>query len=150
MQRDQDHEIERQVRAMLGRSPGYRQLPAAQQAEILGNTKSIISTMAENGLAQRRGADPFAVPLADDPLAGFGALPGESAQQQQQPQFTGGAQPGSAEEAFGPKNQGDFGTGIATGVGQAGALLRQVNFPAFVSELVQGVFQAVVDASIQQ
>src|SRR6185295_5846282 len=32
----------------------------------------------------------------------------------------------------------------------AGELLRQVNFPAFVAELIRGVFNAVVDASIQQ
>jgi hypothetical protein len=36
------------------------------------------------------------------------------------------------------------------GVQQTGELLREVNFPNFVAELIQGVFQAVVDASIQQ
>jgi hypothetical protein len=32
----------------------------------------------------------------------------------------------------------------------AGALLREVNFPTFVSGLIQGVFKAIVDSSIQQ
>ena len=149
MQSERDYEIERQVGTMLGRSPGYRRLPAAQQAQILRDTKAIVATMAENKLAQRRNADPYAVPLAgEDPI--FPGMGGDSSSQKPAQQFTGGVQPGAADEAFGPKKQGDFGTGVATGVSQAGALLRQVNFPAFVAELVQGVFQAVVDASIQQ
>lgn len=137
--RSQRRVVDGQVDDMLARSRSFRSLPAAEQAEIRKNTAAIVETMAGNQMAQAKTsgarADPYAVPL------NTGNEP---------PQFTGGAQPGSADEAFGPKKQGDFGTAIATGVSQAGALLRQVNFPAFVAELIQGVFQAVVDASIQQ
>ena len=77
-------------------------------------------------------------------------MPGQpGAPGSQTPQFTGGATQ-RRDDNIGPKKAGDFGSGVAMGVQQAGELLREVNFPAFVAELVQGVFQAVVDASIQQ
>jgi hypothetical protein len=33
--------------------------------------------------------------------------------------------------------------------GEEGAVVREVDFPAFVRDLVHGVFDAIVDASIQ-
>jgi hypothetical protein len=151
-------EVESQVDALLRRSPGFGGLSPAERERVAANTTEIVDTMVQNALAQRRPTaasndDPYAVPLAGGDAAPPpftmptmpGATPPPSAAA---PQFTGGAQPGA--KSFGPTKQGDFGTAIATGVGMAGELLRQVNFPAFVAELVQGVFQAVVDASIQQ
>jgi hypothetical protein len=136
-------EVEQQLRSLFGRSEAFQTLPPAERQAILANTTAVVQTMAENRAAQATGSrdakpaatDPFAVGLADQAKSA-------------QTTFTGGAQPGA--EKFGPTKQGDFGTAIATGTSQAGELLRQVNFPAFVAELVQGVFQAVVDASIQQ
>lgn len=148
MQRAQEQIVDRQVEAMLAASPGFRQLPADQRSAIQRDTAAIVKTMAENELAQAP-RDPYAVPLTDG-LSGFDGLGGAGDGGSTQPQFTGGAQPGGASEYVGPTKVGDFGSGVATGVSQAGALLRQVNFPAFVAELVKGVFQAVVDASIQQ
>lgn len=155
---NQRREVERQVQNMLGRSTAFRALPASEQQRISRDTTAIVDTMAQNRLAQRRPAtsDPYAVPFEGTSLPAPGlppppTLPGMQppASSGGAPTFTGGVQPGSTN-GFGPKQQGDFGTAIATGINQAGELLRQVNFPAFVSELVQGVFQAVVDASIQQ
>lgn len=40
--------------------------------------------------------------------------------------------------------------GVPADVAAHGDLLAAVNFPAFVSALINGVFQAIVDASIQQ
>jgi hypothetical protein len=139
----QAREVERQVRNMLARSAAFRAMPPDEQSQILTNTTSIVDTMAQNKLHT---SDPYAVPMGAPPATGVnaGTSGGGSSQK-----FTGGAQPVTGEK-FGPKKVGEFGTGIATGVAQAGELLRQVNFPAFVAELVQGVFQAVVDASIQQ
>jgi hypothetical protein len=157
---DQQREVHRQVAGMLARSASYQTLPPEERAEIQRNTTAIVSTMVQNKMAQgsapaarTQSTDPFAVPMG--PMDGAsqpggmmppGSQPGGAGGQQRQ--FTGGAQPNATK--FGPTKVGDFGTAIATGVGQAGELLRQVNFPAFVAELVQGVFQAVVDASIQQ
>lgn len=152
---DQRREVDRQVAQMLGRSRAFAAMPPAQRAEIQRNTAAIVETMAGNALAQgkaqRASSDPYAVAakFGDPPGTVSPLLPGAGGTTQA-PTFTGGAQPGSKDEVFGPQKAGDFGTAIATGVSQAGALLRQVNFPAFVAELVQGVFQAVVDASIQQ
>jgi hypothetical protein len=44
----------------------------------------------------------------------------------------------------------EFGQAVRTGVGQMVALMQGVNFPNFVSGLIQGVFHSIVDSSIQQ
>jgi hypothetical protein len=54
-----------------------------------------------------------------------------------------------------PKTPGFAGTefqagAVKQGVEQFGALVKKVDFPKFVSGLIQGVFQAIVDSSIQQ
>jgi hypothetical protein len=49
------------------------------------------------------------------------------------------------------REQGEFRAGAAReGAAVAGALLQQVNFPTFVASLVQGVFHAIVESSIEQ
>jgi hypothetical protein len=156
-------EVERQVDSMLNRAAAYHQLPPQQQAQIRANTADIVETLASNKLSQlghqpppqRASAaerDPYAVPLIDLPQM---PLPG---QQTQGPgrdgtssNFTGGAQPNANRDILpteGPTS--DFGSAVTTGVTATGEMVRQVNFPAFVAELIQGVFQAVVDASIDQ
>ncbi|HEU4561508.1 MAG TPA: hypothetical protein VFS20_26880 [Longimicrobium sp.] len=157
----QDREVHRQVSEMLGRSAAFQQLPPAEREGILRNTAAIVGTLAQNRLGQAAGTgDPFAVPMEGGvgvPV-GLPGLPGSGGGQ------TGGVvttdrgaflsgRGGATErrdDNIGPKKAGDFGTGIALGVQQTGELLREVNFPNFVAELIQGVFQAVVDASVQQ
>lgn len=46
--------------------------------------------------------------------------------------------------------QPEFGQALRTGVEQAGALMNAVNFPTFVSGLIDGVFNSIVTSSIQQ
>jgi hypothetical protein len=48
------------------------------------------------------------------------------------------------------EKQPEFGTALRTGVEQAGALMAAVNFPEFVSGLIDGVFHSIVTSSIQQ
>jgi hypothetical protein len=49
------------------------------------------------------------------------------------------------------RGPGEFRAGAAReGAAVAGALLQQVNFPTFVASLVQGVFHAIVESSIEQ
>lgn len=43
-----------------------------------------------------------------------------------------------------------FGEALRTGVQQAGALMDAVNFPSFVSGLIDGVFNSIVTSSIEQ
>lgn len=159
----QDQEVHRQVGEMLGRSAAFQQLPPAERDGILRNTAAIVGTLAANRLGQAAGAgDPFAVPM-EGPVGspvGFPALPGQGGGGQNAAGIVttdrgaflsgrGGATE-RREDNIGPRKAGDFGTGIALGVQQTGELLREVNFPNFVAELIQGVFQAVVDASVQQ
>ncbi|KAF1703629.1 hypothetical protein [Pseudoxanthomonas suwonensis] len=47
-------------------------------------------------------------------------------------------------------DQPEFGQALRTGVEQAGALMNAVNFPSFVSGLIDGVFHSIVTSSIQQ
>jgi hypothetical protein len=153
---EQRQVVNREVAELLGRSAAYSQLPAQEQAAILRNTQEVVDVMVSSKLrdAGSRGrptADPFAIPMdAPVPPPTIIGLPGQpGAPGSQPPKFTGGATQ-RREDNIGPKKSTDFGAGVAMGVQQAGELLREVNFPAFVAELVQGVFQAVVDASIQQ
>jgi hypothetical protein len=150
---EQQREVERQVNAMFARSASFHALPTAEQEQIRRNTTSIVETLVQNKLRQAPVAmaegDPFAAPL-ENPTLPQPIMPPQMSGRQQGPQFTGGATDPQRGPTFGPKKIGEFGTGIATGVAMAGQLLREINFPAFVAELVQGVFQAVVDASIQQ
>jgi hypothetical protein len=147
--------VDREVSELLGRSAAFNQLPAEQQAAILRNTQDVVDVMVSNRLGAAQAvdgplSDPFAVPLGPPGTPSIIGLPGQSGAPGSQPKtFTGGATQ-RREDNIGPKSGKEFGAGIAMGVQQAGELLREVNFPAFVSELVQGVFQAVVDASIQQ
>jgi hypothetical protein len=150
----QQQEVERQVTDMLARSASFQALSRDEQERIRRDTTAVVDTMVQNKLRQGSQAlgatDPFAVPMGPGVVSGgMPTLPGQGGGQQQ-PQFTGGATQPGTQANFGPTNLGDFGSGIAMGVAQTGQLLREVNFPAFVAELVQGVFQAVVDASIQQ
>lgn len=46
--------------------------------------------------------------------------------------------------------QPEFGQALRTGVQQAGALMQAVNFPSFVSGLIDGVFHSIVTSSIEQ
>jgi hypothetical protein len=147
---DQQREVDRQVNTMLARSASFKSLPLAEQESIRRNTAAVVDTLVQNKLRQRPNADPFAVPFGPEgtPFPGLPGAPGSSTPAK--PTFTGGATEPGRNANLAPENKTNFGLGVAVGVAQTGQMLREVNFPAFVSELVQGVFQAVVDASIQQ
>jgi hypothetical protein len=151
---EHEQEVQRQVGEMLGRSASFHSLPPAERETILRNTAAIVGTLAENRLSQAAGGgDPFAVPLNEGPFPPRGGgQKGSGVTTTENGAFLKGS--GGAterrEDNIGPKSSKDFGAGIAMGVQQTGELLREVNFPNFVAELIQGVFQAVVDASIQQ
>ena len=57
---------------------------------------------------------------------------------------------GDDSEPLPNADQPEFGTALKTGVEQAGALMQAVNFPSFVSGLIDGVFNSIVTSSIQQ
>lgn len=141
-------EVERQVRDLLGRSPGYRAMSTPEQREIFDNTVQVVHAMAD--LRAQQGGDPYAVAAGPgDPVTpgqSGGTNQSQTGYQYDTSKMTGGVGRKGAQEV----KKGEFGAAIKTGVNQAGEMLRQINFPAFVTELIQGVFQSIVDASIKQ
>lgn len=118
-------ETRKAVRDLLEASPSFKAMSPEEQRNIAQHTVQVASFMAESA---RRNAD--AAPESSDPYAmGLAAPP------------TPGGEP--------PK--GAFRAGAAReGAAVAGALLQAVNFPTFVASLIQGVFHAIVQSSIEQ
>ncbi len=112
------------VRQMLTESAAFCALPEAQRREIAGNTVAVVQALIQpEGLAgtvQAARSDPYAFAQAGRGGDG-GRKPGEFKAQ-------------AARE----------------GAAVAGALLREVNFPVFVSGLIDGVFNSIVTSSIKQ
>ena len=116
-------ETRKAVRNLLEASPSFRAMPRDQQLAIARDTVNVASVMAESGRPDA------AAPAARDPYAT--SLAGRD---------------GSNEP---PK--GEFRAGAAReGAAVAGALLQAVDFPTFVSKLIEGVFHAIVQSSIEQ
>jgi hypothetical protein len=139
--------VVQQVQGLLAKSPGFRGLGADEQRQVMRDTIALADAMVADRLKQQ--VDPFAVPMAGPP--GPPMMPGPAGGMPGTPKSPGAGFTGGATKK-GPQDvkEGEFGAAVKTGVNQAGEMLRQINFPAFVAELLQGVFQAVVDASIQQ
>jgi hypothetical protein len=127
MRHDQSSVIANEVRSMLEANPAFHALSVDERRGILDSTTKVASQLVEQELARPPHADAM---LAPDPLA-----------------------PPSPTSAVPPKWTPDErfqAESTAAGVTQMARLVKEVNFPAFVSSLVKGVFNAVVDASIQQ
>jgi hypothetical protein len=122
--------------------PAFRRLDAGTQSELRKSMSKIAGYLS---------GVPTGVPYR--PLAGQLAPPDlqqrlsrRDGQQQSEPQTSGQT----------PSNQGTSpqtggGQGTTGRVGEvARATLNAIDFPSFVASLIQGTFQAIVDASIQQ
>jgi len=124
------------VKELLLKSEAFCALPLEAQREIAKNTVEVVNYLAApegipgNKLATAQKAasgknDPYAFPLVE-----------ESSRR---------SRSGNTDE------DGKFTAQAAReGAAVAGALLREVNFPAFVSGLIDGVFHSIVDSSIKQ
>ena len=151
--------IEREVRSLLEGSRAFGALPAEERARIFASTSEVAGKLVDQQLgaparpARRRGppssrgADPYALGLAEDlpyaeltPTSEFPPMTGAGTASGASPPPPGSWRPDERFQA----------EGIAAGVTQAGRMVNEVNFPAFVSSLVKGTFDAVVEASIQQ
>lgn len=129
----------REVKDLLTRSQAFRALPTDQQREIAKNTVEIATYLAApdgiraTELPKIPGSvssdDPYAVGLADPPSS-------------------------IRRSRSRGNNIGEDGVFVAQGAREgaavAGALLQNVNFPVFVSGLITGVFDSIVDSSIKQ
>jgi hypothetical protein len=119
------------VRRLLEASPAFAQLPVAEQQRLAREMVKVSAYMSNpDGLA--------AADLDDD-----GATLAEQQAGAEGVRERLAADPGFAGD--------DFQAGaIRQGVEQFGELVKKVDFPMFVSGLIQGVFQAIVDSSMQQ
>ncbi|KQR13077.1 MULTISPECIES: hypothetical protein [Xanthomonas] len=129
-----------QVRRLLESSPGFRQLPVAEQQEMARNMVRVASYMSNpDGLAKQELSTDGGILARDTP---------PSARALADPV---GQAKNKASDKIGTFAGSDF---TAASVEQGGDNFKKyigsVDFPAFVGGLIQNVFQAIVDASIQQ
>jgi hypothetical protein len=110
------------VRSLLESSPAYAELPEDKRKQLARDLVQVSAFLAEPGM---RVAPQH---MSRDVLA------------------LAQADAGSTRI----KDQPAFGTAVRAGVEQAVALIQGVNFPAFVSGLVEGVFHSIVKSSIEQ
>lgn len=130
-----------EAEALIQRSPAFRQLDAEAQGAIVRDLGTIRRGLAqEQALAQGQGADPYALTL-DTPFDRVRR--GSAGSTQPAPQ--NGADGQAQQPAPGPKKQA-----TETLAARAGALVDEIDFPAFVAGLVHSTFDAIVEASIRQ
>lgn len=121
--------VRHEVRRLLERSPAFLALPPNARRDLANHMVRVGSYLADPGWIEP--SSPIrAAALADsDPVndikARLAAKPGQ----------------------IGAEFKADA---VHQGIEEFGHLVKTVDFPAFVSGLVQGVFKAVVDASIEQ
>ncbi|MGH8076101.1 MAG: hypothetical protein ACREPE_02085 [Lysobacter sp.] len=133
-----------QVRQMLQSSPGFQALPPAQQLEIARNMVRVASYMSNpQGLAKQElgpGGGVLAKGPPVDPMTPVLALADAVDQAK-----------GKASEKIGTFAGSDFQAGsVEQGADNFKKYIGSVDFPEFVGGLIQNVFQAIVNASIQQ
>ncbi|HEX8985379.1 MAG TPA: hypothetical protein VF767_08105, partial [Bryobacteraceae bacterium] len=121
---------EHQVDRLLAGAPAYRSLDTNRQNELRSDLAKVASALA----------GPYAGQMGPD-------LSRLMAPQNQQPQAPV-QQPAAAQPQPGTPAPGQSATGRVGDV--AKATLNAIDFPQFVSSLIQGTFQAIVDSHIQQ
>jgi hypothetical protein len=123
----------------IRRSAGYRGLPSAERAALDRDLSRI-----ERALGGR--SDPYAVPFeTPNDLRGPGGLiPGSGGAPTTSPGSTPSAPP-PAQPPAPPRPSGTEALGE-----RARRALDAVDFPSFVAGLIQGTFQAIVDATAHQ
>ncbi|NKE67309.1 hypothetical protein RAMLITH_15900 [Ramlibacter sp. RBP-2] len=110
------------VRTLLESSEAYARMPEASRKALAHDLVQVGSFLAEPGMrVPAKHMSPDVLSLAQ-------------------------ADSGSTKVGDQPK----FGQAVRTGVEQAVALIEGVNFPAFVSGLIEGVFHSIVKSSIEQ
>jgi hypothetical protein len=134
-------ESRRAVRALLAQSPAFARLSQAQQKQMAHDLVQVGAFMAEPGqrIAPEQTA-PEVQALASTGLLNLRANRGQASS------TSSGEQP----KDIGADDAPAFGQAVRTGVEQAVAMIQGVNFPGFVSGLINGVFHSIVTSSIEQ
>jgi hypothetical protein len=122
-----------EVRNILERSEGFARLTPEEQRELASTMVKVSAYMSNpDGLAEQELNAPDGGVLAHAQADGVDATKKRLGEKQ-----------GFAGKDF-------EGGAIKQGTQQFGELVQKVDFPKFVSGLIQNVFQAIVDSSIQQ
>lgn len=129
----------RQTRAFLQAMPNFDALSPPEKQAIARNTAKVLSYMTDpDGVLSEVGdEDPAPRPVPVPPAAALSdaAVDATKSALSQSPGFAGQ----------------DFVAGaVEQGVEQYGELIQKVDFPKFVGGLITNVFQAMVEASIEQ
>lgn len=133
----------------IRRSPGYASLAAHERAAIDRDLGRIEAAMSGRAVPRRHdggsysASDPFAVPLETpgDLRGGLGSSPSRSrSSAPAQSPSRAPARPATPRAPAGTEVLGE----------RAQRALEAVDFPSFVAGLIQGTFQAIVDATTQQ
>jgi hypothetical protein len=137
--------VRARIRKLLMGSPAFRSLPKGERDELAHNMVRVASYIVSG---EQGDSTPNVVGLASD-AARTGALPGDAVALASD--ATSGADlPGGIPRPGGVAGA-DFQAAAAQQGGRAFTdLVREVNFPDFVAGLIDGVFNAIVNASIQQ
>jgi hypothetical protein len=136
--RSDTNEIER----LLLDAPSFQQLDPTTRHAIAESMSKVVDFLATPEGGRRA---PLSGQLAPDLRERLAPQPGGSSG------FTSPPPSASAPPAAQPAAGGTGGGGAVGRVGEvARATLSAIDFPQFVSALIQGTFQAIVDASIQQ
>ena len=128
-------EVRDAVWNLLGRSAAFAQLSPAQQQQVARNTAQVADYLLASA-----GTDARQIPdiLGRSPAAK--APVGRSSE-------AGCTTARSARPEIG---EVDFEDQAAHEANTAGLLLKQIEFPTFVASLIEGVFQVIVNSSIEQ
>lgn len=125
--------VRHEVKQILGDSQGWKALDDSQRKAFAQNMVRVAHFLAK---------DPGWLDVPDPPLAASLASSRDKPPVEQLKERLA-KKPGQVGAEF------EAGA-MKQGVEQFASLVKTVDFPAFVSGLIQGVFQAIVDASIQQ
>ncbi|RHW18622.1 hypothetical protein D1610_00135 [Sphingomonas gilva] len=132
-------EVRQGIAQMLSRSQAFRNMPAKDQQEIAHNTALIADYIARpEGIEGNRIAGGVGMPPAQALFFGDDKSADEASWEERRAAVDAIAgKPFRAEAA-------------REGANVAGLLLNQVQFPTFVSGLIEGVFTSIVKSSIDQ
>lgn len=133
-------EVRTAVRDLLTSSPAFAKLPQATQLQIAKDTAEIAGYLAR----------PEGIPAETLPTAAtMTGMPPRTRALDTDPSQTGTSYKDAMKEV--DKVGGGFKAVAAReGAEVAGMILQKVNFPDFCAKLIQGVFHAIVQSSIEQ
>ncbi len=138
--------VRREVGRMLEQIPAYKELNPTTQRALNESLSKVASYLTQSAALSPRG--PLSRQLAPDLRSALAPGGGQTPRPSGGPAAGGVAEPGGAAA---PAAGGAGGGGTVGRVGEvARATLNAIDFPGFVSGLIQGTFQAIVDASVQQ